>query len=469
LKRLLQIVAVAVITAGVFNINAYDQQISSRLWAEGYSVQAPGGVLISRRRFVEDLHLGAWNLLPGSDAPYYQGPRLSINVSLRLAADAFVGKNESNSGAQSSYIPGLTPMEFDAMFAFIAVEGLFSNTLDIRAGRQVRIDTFGFFAYDGVELGIRLPIHIEMDTFIGYEVRGGQVMGYDSLELDGTDNGGRNDMSSDQYPDRTEPNSRLAMGTQLSFTPREWLAATASFRAVGVSEELADERVGGQLTVGSQPIRSDFRVVWSPAIDDLSEADVEIAVTPLKALALIAEYHLYHPVFEANSIFNVFNLSDQNDLGGRVELRINKKIKSAVWGYARLSEGSAGLFGEEEDALVAGAGGGIGANYKTQEAGLSARFSLLQEWGETRIGGELGGTHAFLRGDRLWLGIRMSVWHLDDDFSERLSGTLAGYVVSARVRIGKGAYLLGEFEQYVGGVQDARTSVLGLLQLDLWR
>ncbi|MCP4599607.1 MAG: hypothetical protein GY847_03550 [Proteobacteria bacterium] len=448
---------------------AYDQQVTSALWAEGYSVSTPGGNVISRRRFVEDLRLGAWNLIPGSDQPYYRGPRLSIELALLLDTDFAVGTKESSSSSELNYVPGLTPIQMDITQAHLHARGLWNDTLDVRAGRQIRMDTLGFFAFDGVETRLHLPIGLGLDTYLGYEVRGGQILGYDALELDGTDNGGRHDMEADRYPDRTEPASRLAIGTELSFSPWHWFDTAVSFRAVGLSEPLADEQIGGRFGLGDKPVRADGRIIWSPLADLVSEVDAEIAVTPWNPIVVSIDYHLFRPVFEGDSIFNVFDLSSQNDLGGRVDVRFNQKLIGAVWGFIRLADQSAGIDGEASDALAAGAGGGLGANYRTPVRELSARVSLHTEWGESRIGGEIGGGQALFPGQRLWLRFRSSVWYIEDAFSEFLSGNLAGYVLSANFRIADGAHLLGEFEHYVGSGQDQRFIALALLQLDLWR
>jgi hypothetical protein len=448
---------------------SYDQQVASNLWAEGYSVYSPDGAVIRRRRFVEDLYLGAWNLLPGSGDPYYRGPRFSLEVSLRLDTDFGVGRYESRPSSESSFAPGVTPVQMDAVIAYMDARGLWRGALDLRAGRQIRLDTLGFFAFDGFETRLHVPIGAELDTYFGYEVRGGQVLGYDSFELDGTDSGGRHGMEEDRYPDRTEPKPRLAIGAELSVNPWSWLDAAVGFRAVGLSQPLADERVGGRMTLGAKPVWADAGIVWSPLVRRMNEVNARLTAAPWDRVALALDYNLYRPVFEGDSIFNVFDLSDQNDVCGRVDVRFDERISSAAWGCARLADESAGLSGDASDEMVAGAVGGVGGNYRTPLNELSARFSMVQEWGENRVGGEIGMGRGFFRGQRLWLRLRFSVWHIDDMFSEYFSGNLGGYVVSARFRIADGAYLLGEFEHYAGNERDQRFFVLALLQLDLWR
>jgi hypothetical protein len=451
---------------------AYDQQVSSTLYAEGYSVYSREGIILSRRRIVDDLTLGAWNLLPNEDDPYYEGPRLSVDVSLRLSTDAAISRAEVSTEDINGFVPGLTPVAMDAMVAYVDASGLWGDTLDLRAGRQMRLDTLGFFAFDGVDTRLRLPIGLALGTYLGLEVRGGHMLGYDALELDGTDRGGRRGLAADQFPDREAPGPRLAMGTEVVIHPVYWLEMAAAYRAVGVNDgagALADERVGGRALLDFSPVQTSGRVVYSPLVNKLSEADAEVGVTPVRLVTLLVDYHRYVPVFEGDAIFNVFDLSPQNDVGGRMVLHLTETIDAATWGFGRLVPGSAGLDGTEQDALFSGAGGGVGGNYRTPSRALSLRLNYLKEWGEARVGAELGGGHGFFRNSRLWLAFRLSFWHIEDHFSEMYSGNTAGYVLSARFKLSHRAHVLGEFEHYVGEGRDKRFYALALLQLDLWR
>ena len=101
--------ALAIVTPAA----GYDQQVTSTLWAQGYSVPAGDGGLISRRRLIEDLHLAAWNLVPGSDDPYYRGPLISLEMQLRLDTDFAVTERESRINDEASYVPNLTPLQAD--------------------------------------------------------------------------------------------------------------------------------------------------------------------------------------------------------------------------------------------------------------------------------------------------------------------------------------------------------------------
>lgn len=460
---------------------AYDQQVSSTFWAQGYSIPAYDGSMISRRRFVEDLHLAAWNLIPGSDDPYYRGPRISVEMKLRLDTDFAVTDRESRASQEASYVPGLTPLQADMMFAYVDARGFWDGALDARAGRQIRLDTVGFFAFDGIETTMHMPAYIDVSAYFGWEVRGGDILGFDQLELDGVDSGGRGSLENGLYEDRTDPEPRMAFGTEASWYPTRWFDAGVAVRLVGLSEELAEQRLAGRFSLGHKPMRVAGRVLWSPMLDRrddfskalsegtaVTEADFSMTVIPIDALEVAAEYTLFRPTFEADSIFNVFDLTPRRDVGGKVTTRPTRPLSIAVWGYARLSENSAGLDGTVDSATFSGVVGGLGANWREDVRRLSARLSAQRDWGETRVGAEIGGGHG-LFSNRLWLGLRLSYWKLEDDFSSALAGDVFGYIGSVRFKLSEGATVAGEIENYFGKGRDPRVVLLGLLQLDLWR
>ncbi len=463
---------ILVLSLPCFTASGYDQQISADMSLEGYTVYGRKGTTLSRRRVVGNVNLGAWNILPHETDPYYKGPRLSMDVSLRIMGDMGISKGETSPTSERSYVPGADPLSFSLMSASIEAQGFWQDTLDVRAGRQIRLDTLGFFAFDGIDTKLRLPAGITVVAYLGMEVRGGQLLGYDSYELDGTDRGDRTDLENDRYPDRKEPEPRLAGGCELVLAPWHWIEAAASFRAVGIVHDagnLADQRAGGRLNIHAGIFHADGRAVYNAMVNAVSEADGEIGVTPFDRIGIFAEYHRYRPTFEGDSIFNVFDITPQNDVGGRLDVRINRLVKLSGWGFARMNEDQSGLKGDAQNDWVSGAGGGIGTDYHTRRRALSARFSMSEEWGEQRIGAELGGGHGFLRNNRLWLSFRLSYWHIEDDFSELYKGDAAGYVLSGRFDITHRLHFLGEFEHYVGDGRPSRLTGYTLLSMDLWR
>lgn len=460
---------------------AYDQHYESNLWAEGYSVPTQTGTLLARRRIVEELSLNVWNILPDSNHPYYQGPRLSIALSFRLNTDFAMKEPESTPSNDEAYVPGLTPIEMEAQLAYIFAEGLWNDTLNLRLGRQYRLDTTGFFAFDGIEGTYFFPAGLSLSSFLGYEIRGGKPLGYDQFELDGTDNGGREDMNEGRYPHRSNSKSTMVAGTELGWSLLPWLDMATSVRTVGFSDETAEQKVAGRLAVGGRPVLFTSRILWSPMLDrqdDLgaaikegtvvTEAEADLDLTITEKIAVNLSYQLFRPTFEADSIFNIFDLTPRRDAGIRLSTTPTEAISLATWGYLRFADDSAGISGEENSSILSGVGGGAGGNYQVLTRRFSVRVTGSKQWGETRIGSEIGGGQGLVN-NRLWLGLRASAFRINDDFSPKFSGDIIGYVASLNVKIAKGAHVLIEIENYFGTELAPRVIALAHVQLDLWR
>lgn len=254
--------------------------------------------------------------------------------------------------------------------------------------------------------------------------------------------------------------------------PWRWLEAAVAFRAVGINDgadNLTDERLGGHIRVHHKAFKGSGRVVYSPMLNVISEGELALGVSITERIAIFTEFDRFAPAFEGDSIFNVFDLEPQNDLGGRLTVKVSEAIDLALWGFSRFANHAQGILGEEEDSMVAGAGGGLGGNYRTRDWDISSRITYVAEWGEKRIGTELGAGRGFFYDRRLWLFARASYFRIDDDFSELFNGNVLGYILSARFNIAKGFRTLAEFEHYLGDNRPSRFVALGLVELDLWR
>lgn len=446
-----------------------DLHVTSSLWAQGYSVPRRDGSFLKRRRLVEDLGLSIWNLVPGADDPYYQGPRLSLRFDFRLNTDAGITGDEVRPSVEEAYVPGAKPLLMQLMHARLDIENLWKGRLDIGVGRLVRVDSLGLFALDGAESVLSLPAGVELATYLGLEVRGGQILGYDALELDGTDNGGRDDLLNGLYSDRSDPEPRLAMGAELSAAPWTFIDAAVGFRAVGLGDTLADERIGASLIVGHRPLRAEVDGVYSVLLLAPESLTARLVASFGNVVTASAGYEYWKPLFEADSIFNMFDLDPRNDLVLRVSARLSEELSAAVWGNGRLAKGSAGVDGEASDSPLLGLGGGLGIDHRAVSRHLALRLSTRREWGEQRSSAEIGGEQRLLSSGRAWISLRTSVWRVDDDFYHGPAETFGGYVASLRYSFARGATVLAELEHYVGAGIGSRVTGLGLLRLDLWQ
>lgn len=440
---------------------ASDAFVSSALSAEGYSVPLRDGRRIRRRRIVEELRLSLWNVLPGSGDPYYDGPRVSGELTLRLDTDLAIGS------AEDASLPGLEPLDAQALVAKIDAVGLLKDTLDVSAGRQIRVDSLGFFAFDGALMRLRPPVPVEITAYLGYEVRASSLWGFDALELDGTDSSGRRGVD-DGGPGQALAGRRGMMGAELSAGRIGDWEIFAAARTIGLGRRLADSRVGGGGSWGGAPVRLYGAAVYSTLLGTLTEADVTASWTVASKVTLGAEYHRFRPVFEGDSIFNVFDVTPRNDVGARIDLVITENLRTAAWGYVRVNDALAAEDGASWHADV-GVGGGWGSTWRSGSEMMTLRLSVDRQWGEMRTGGEWGVWRDFLSRERLRVGLRVSAWHIDDEFSELFSGNFAGYVASVRYRLDHRVEVIGELEHYAGGGHDSRVYAMAVLNVELWR
>ena len=457
----------------------YEQQLTSTLYASGYSVRAANGTLIDRRNILQELYLGAWDILPGSSDPNYRGPRLSIEVDLRVGGDYGMNNSEMSSDRLDRFVPGAQAMYMEAVFAYVTLQGLANDRLDINLGRIIRVDATGYAAFDGAEAGLRWPFGIALDAFWGYEVQRAKPFGYDSLSLDGVDNVGRSDLDNAYFASLVEPESLMVFGTELSVTPSSSLDASVAFRQAGYGDKLQQQTLAGQFSLGNDRIRSFGRVVANPLLDRrdnvagalregtlVSEATAEISIAPWRKGWMSLSYDLYRPTFMLDSIFNIFGQLGRRDVVLRYEQRQSAKMQWAVWSGLRFADDNDVDESAEQDTIIIGGNGGTGFNYGNRQRKMSARVNFDNELGATRLGVEQSFGHRFWD-DRLWLSARGSYWWVRDALYGK-SKHITGYVLSANHQFNEKAHVLFEFENYYG--EDIPRFVLtALFQLDVWR
>ena len=457
----------------------YDQQLTSTLYASGYSVRAANGTLIDRRNILQELYLGAWHILPGSSDPYYDGPRLSIEVDLRVGGDYGMDNSEMSSDRLDRFVPGAQAVYMEAVFAYVNLEGVANDHLDISLGRIIRSDASGYAAFDGAELGLRWPWGIALDAFWGYEVQRAKPFGYDNLSLDGVDNVGRSDLDNAYFTSLVEPESLMVFGAELTVTPSSWMDASLAFRQAGYDDKLQQQTVAGQFAVGNDRIRSFARVVANPLLDRrdnlggalregtlVSEATAEVSVAPWQKGWMSLSYDLYRPTFMLDSIFNVFGQLGRRDVVLRYEHRQSARIQWALWSGLRFADDNDVEASFEQNNVLIGGSGGAGCNLGNRQRQMSARANVDNELGATRLGIEQSFGHRFWD-ERLWLSVRGSYWYVRDALFGK-SKHISGYVLSANHQFNEKARVLFEFENYYG--EDIPRFVLtALFQLDVWR
>ena len=478
-NAVVRILLCCIVTLVVSAAHAYDQQLTSTLYASGYSIRAANGTLIDRRNIVEEMYLGAWHILPGSDDPYYKGPRLSVEIDLRVGGDYAVNNNEMAPDRLDHYVPGLQAMGMEAVFAYVTLEGLADDHVDVTAGRIIRLDAVGYTALDGVGVSVHWPIGLNIRPFWGYEVQSGKPFGYDNLALDGVDNAGRDELDDAWFATLVDAEPTMKFGAEVALVPSGMVDIALAFQQAGYGHKLQQQTIAGHLAISGDRIHTFGRVVANPYLDRydnvwgalrqgtlVTEASAEVSAEIARKSWLSLSWELYRPVFTIDSIFNLFGQLGRRDLILRFEQRFSSTVQWASWSSIRFADDKGVSDSVEQDSWVIGGGGGAGVNLGSLMRKVSARASIEKELGTLRFGVEQELGHRFFS-ERLWLSVRGSLWYIRDSLYGTRE-TIGGYVLSANHRFTEKARTIFEFENYYGA-DHPRFVVTALVQLDLWR
>jgi len=446
---------------------AIDTHFHSRFAAEGYNVRTRQGNTIDRRRLYTEFQLDTWNMWPGTDDVYSEGPWLSAAADFRIQTDFGYGDYELDTSRPRHYVPGLDRFELDAMYAYVDADGLWDDRVGLSAGRQILLDPCGWVSFDGAAARLRGAWGVELSVYGGLEVLGADTLGYDNFETDGTDRGDRSDLEPWQYPDRQPASLIPLVGTGLSFAPARWFRGDVAYRITNPGTGVTSERIAAGIEPGLGPVSIRASTAYDILIDQVSIIDAEVAVEAARGLTVFVDGIREKPVFGGDSIFNVFAFDPRNDLGAGARLNIAGEASVGTRGYVRLADDGYGISGEEDDHVVSGMGGSLAGSYGHPGSMYSMSMDTLAGYGDRYTGVMLTGEEAFLN-DRFMVEGRASVWHTRNSFTERPGGISGGYLAGLRYTIVQGADLWTEFLHQMSEDRGHHFEVLALLDLDLW-
>ncbi len=425
----------------------------ARTIGEGYRVRmpGPGGALISRRRLVQYVNLGVFELLPPKEADQLRRDaddgQLRLVTSLRLRHD-FGTYVSRSTGTANVLLQSVDGRQIDLLYGYLEGDNL-GGWIDFRLGRQFEMSGLDFYAFDGGWLRVRTPAHIAVEAFGGLSVDGTAVFGFPTFELDGTSGTGADRVSSP------------TVGTAVSLTDVKFMDARVAYRRTwtpssfgedlvdsdgslglmaGVDQELWSGTVALRLADDAlSPYAAARYNLGTSRLDDLS-AGLRWRLTELHSVR--AQYLRTIPAFDLDSIFNVFSLTPFEDVRVVYEVRPGPRWRLNARFQGRFfHEQTTGVLGTEpEDAVHFGGGGGAGASYRRRRLGLRADAFGLGGEGGVRAGGSLDArTHVWY--DRLALDGRTYVLYYRDELNAARRGYSVALQAGANLRLGHGVYL----------------------------
>lgn len=430
----------------------------ARTIGEGYRVRVPGpqGALLSRRRLVQYVNLGVYELLPPKEAGQFRRDRedgqLQLVTSLRLRHDFGSFATRAN-GAAGRLIESLDGRQIDLLYGYLEGDNI-GGWVDFRAGRQFEMSGLDFYAFDGGWVRVRTPAHIAVETFGGLSVDGSAVFGYPTLELDGTADTGADTVSSPM------------VGAALSLDDVRFMDARVAYRRTWTPESLGRDRIDSDGTLGLasgidqevfsttialrlakgklSPFGAARYNLGTSRLDDLS-AGLSWAMTELHTLR--AQYLRTIPAFDLDSIFNVFSITPFEDVRVVYEVRPGPRwrLYSRFQGRIFRNETTGVLQTQPDKSVRFGGGGGAGASYRQRR--FAARLDAFGLGGEggVRTGFSLD-TRTHVWYDRIAIDGRSYVLYYRDEQVPDRTGYSVALQAGGHVRLGHGVYfnLVGE-------------------------
>ena len=449
---------IALICAAPRPASATEIRTVARTLGEGYMVRTPGadGQLLSRRRLVQYINLGVYDLLRPRDAGERrrapEDGQLRIVTSMRIRHD-FGSYAREGDDLAAQMVKQIDGRQIDIMFAYLEADNL-RGMLDLRVGRQFEMSGLDWYAFDGAWMRLRTPVHLGIEAFGGFQVDGTALFGFPTFELDGTAN---NPADSKRSP---------MVGAAVSAVGLRWLDARLAYRRTfspyavnkdivnddgsagltsAVDQEIVSLSVAANVADGRLSPYTALRYnLGTGRLDDVS-AGLQLAFTPQHLLRVA--YMRTRPAFDLDSIFNVFNLQAFEDARLVYQVSPGPRWTLAARGQFRFfRDGTTAHLGSEPDRRVrTGAGGGASASFRVRRFAARLDGQALGGEGGLRVGGSVD-TRTMVAWDRVALDGRIYALRYRDEVTTARQGYSLAVQAGVNVQLWRGIHLalLGE-------------------------
>lgn len=431
----------------------------TRTQGEGYMVRVPGGdddQLLSRRRLVQYVQLGVYNLLP----PTVPGTRvrdrdrdgqLQLVTSLRLRHD-FGTYRRTGSDFAANALHTIDGRQIDLLFGYLEGHRL-GGFFDLRAGRQFEMSGLDWYAFDGVWLRAHTPAYFALEAFTGLQVDGSDVFGYPTFELDGTTN------------TPADASRSWMIGTAVATDGLRHIDARIAWRRTmsttllnpdvvnedgtvglpgGIDQDLVSASVAGRFLNNKLTPYAAMRLNLARLkVDDIT-AGINFAFTSIHSIRAL--YIRTSPLFDLDSVFNIFSFQPLDDVRFVYEIRPGKRWTLAARGQMRMFHNETTAQGTEpERSITPGYGGGLAAAFRIPRFRARADAYGIGGEGGLRVGGSLD-TRTMVAWNRLAIDARTYGLYYRDPVVQDRQGWSFAVQAGLNAQIWRGIHigLLGE-------------------------
>jgi hypothetical protein len=431
--------------------HAVAYRIQSETTGDSYQLVTSDNELIHRYRLHQYLGFGAHDLL--SDGQY----QLSISTLFRFDAD--FGMDEDEDPAQ---LDTLGQERLSIQMAVLEGRNLF-GMLDFKLGRQFVPDPMDFLMLDGAVITLRTPWYVGLEFQAGVEATNelGPITS-SQLALDGV-------RFIEGVQEVGEP--RIVLGGSLLLTGLTNTRARFGYRRIFTGGRVNQERVAAafyQRLFDILHLDGQFAYDFFRGEVDTVRTGVRLQATTDWTVEV--EYVHLLPIFDADSIFNIFATYPLNDVNGRVRWHIDHQSHAYVGGMVRLfaNEAYDGTLVEPVDTGVSAFGAMAGYRRRFDELGsYSLNISYEGGYGGQRVLFDTGGRWSAWPG-YLDIDGRITTVYFDDELQAGLHAVSFGYQLGARYLIGKEAAIQFTLEHNINRLQKTQLRAFLLADFNLW-
>ncbi len=302
--------------------------ITSETIGQAYELRGRDGLfVIPRSRITQLLFLYGTDLASGAGDALFP-KKLDISIGLSLDHDFGVSSASLDPNDQSSFLPLVERTEVGILASRLQGRFGLDHAFTFGLGRLVLLGPAGFVAMDGMDLGLRIGGVLALGVSAGLELVPDLRLSVMGLPADGIARDDRHGWPPDLHPGIEEPRHRPLVAALLGIGIPGGGELTISYRRTWADldfEEVSVDRLGLGLTVSgwgrpvSVRIRSVFDLVWLRVAE--LEAEIEILPAgPDGPVGFGLTYLHMLPLFDAGSIFNVFDTDPHDEVGVFVSL-----------------------------------------------------------------------------------------------------------------------------------------------------
>jgi hypothetical protein len=464
---------------------ATDPEISGDAVGQFYDVRSPTGeTVLMRRRLTATLGVSVYDLLnaaPGDP----KAADISFRARLRYDADYGASGATADPTATTNFVPGFSQGLVDLMYGYLEGRRLLKGWLGFKLGRQYVTDALGWWSFDGGEVSLTTPYFVKAEAYGGLEQRGGMPLSTSRFESEGVWMGNRSNFDPLLYPSFQPAAVAPAVGVALESTGVTWIHGRLSYRRVyntgssNVSEfasplyapatydgwRISSDRIGYAMDASWTGVGG----AKAGILYDFYRAQVTQAYASIdgylgQRVTVGADYDMYVPSFDGDSIFNFFAGEPMNDLGLRANVNVSDRLSIAAGGHVRAFDvqtapfnPGAAVYSPSTYAQVAAMppffptnghpfdeGGYINARWRTGETNVGVRGTGNFGDEGDRVGGDVSAEHVFQT--RYVVSGRAGVWQWDDKLRPDRDATDFTYVAAFGYRFAPRSQAMVDWE-----------------------